>query len=451
MRSIARAGRPASRPVGPVSRWFAVAVAVCLGVLAAVVAAGSAAAENPYQRGPDPTRDSVAASQGTFAIAQISVPAGNGFGNGVIFYPTDMSQGTFGALAIVPGYNGTFKDWQGSWLASFGFVVIGINTINPTDGDVARGTQLLAALDYLTQRSPVRDRIDANRMAIMGHSMGGGGVMSAALRRPSLRAAIGLAPFSPSQSLTDLRVPMMLMVGQNDTTVTPSYVRNLYGQIPASTEKAYVELTGADHTFPTPPNSVMMRKVIPWLKIFVDYDTRYQQFLCPLLDWTGVSAYQSSCPLEPGTPPTSASPSTSPSSTSPSPPPVVSGATYKIRNVATGKYLDTDTNGIVTIAPSSTYDDQKWTLTQQPSGDWTIRNTRTGRYYLDTDATNNAVTWNTGAIIPDSLWEPEPTSGGIRLNNSRTDRDYMYATPTSQVKWNTGSTDNTTLWTLERQ
>src|SRR6478736_3194067 len=43
-----------------------------------------------------------------------------------------------------------------------------------TDYDVARGTQLLAALDYLTQKSPVRDRVDPTRLGVVGHSMGGG-------------------------------------------------------------------------------------------------------------------------------------------------------------------------------------------------------------------------------------------------------------------------------------
>ena len=41
----------------------------------------------------------------------------------------------------------------------------------------------------------------------------------------------------------------------------------------------------------------MTRREIPWLKIFLDNDTRYAQFLCPsLADTTGVSRYLSECP-----------------------------------------------------------------------------------------------------------------------------------------------------------
>ncbi len=291
-------------PLGRLLRRTSTTLVAVTAVVASVISVVPAsAADNPYERGPAPTQASIAASRGTFATAEVSVGGGNGFAAAKIYYPTDTSQGTFGAIAIVPGYTATWAAegaWMGPWLASFGFVVIGIDTLSRNDFDTARGTQLLAALDYLTQRSSVRTRVDASRLAVMGHSMGGGGAISAALRRPSLKAAVGLAPFSPSQGTSGMRVPSMLLSGQRDGTVTPSSVRNLYNAVPATTEKAYLELTGAGHGFPTSSNSVMMRKVIPWLKIFVDQDTRYQQFLCPLVDRTGITSYLSSCPLIPG-------------------------------------------------------------------------------------------------------------------------------------------------------
>jgi alpha-beta hydrolase superfamily lysophospholipase len=166
---------------------------------------------------------SVAATYGPFATAQISVSPGNGFNGGTIYYPTDTSQGTWGAVAIVPGYTARFANeeaWMGPRLASFGFVVIGVETNSTNDWDTARGTQLLAALDYLTQKSSVRDRVDATRLSVIGHSMGGGGALYAATQRPSLKAAIGLAPYFPSGNLSDDRVPTLIQGGQNDTRRT---------------------------------------------------------------------------------------------------------------------------------------------------------------------------------------------------------------------------------------
>jgi pimeloyl-ACP methyl ester carboxylesterase len=296
-----RAGRAKPRSPSRLPRWFTSVLGLAL-LSCLVTAPPAPAAENPYQRGPDPTRESVAASRGTFATASISVAE---FRKGMIYYPTDTSQGTFGAIAFIPGYNGSWAalEWTGPWLASFGFVVIGFEAVNPGDGDTARGTQLLAAMDYLTQRSAVRDRIDPSRTAVIGHSMGGGGAMSAASKRPSLKTANGLAPAIFSTDMRTMRVPSLLMAGQSDTTVTPSYTKNFYNQIPPSTEKAYLELTGAGHGFPSwTPNSVMMRKIIPWLKLFLDNDVRYSQFLCPLMDPTGINGYLSTCPLIPGTP-----------------------------------------------------------------------------------------------------------------------------------------------------
>ncbi len=251
---VSQGNTPATGSSRGVVRRAALAFTAALGIIASTVTPGSAsAADNPYERGPSPTQSSVAANRGTFATAETSVGGGNGFGGGRIYYPTDTSQGTFGAIAVVPGYTATWAAegaWMGHWLASFGFVVIGIDTNSRNDFDVARGTQLLAALDYLTQRSSVRTRVDPSRLAVMGHSMGGGGAISAALRRPTLKAAIGNAPYSASQNLTGMRVPTALLAGQRDGTVTPSLVSGYYNQIPAGTEKMYLELTGAGHGFP---------------------------------------------------------------------------------------------------------------------------------------------------------------------------------------------------------
>ena len=290
--------------------WFGATSGLAASASAASTAPPQAvAAGNPYQRGPDPTVASVAADYGPFATASVSVPSGFGFNGGTIYYPTDTSFGTWGAVAIVPGYTALFANeeaWMGARLASFGFVVIGIETNSRTDYDVARGTELLAALDYLTQQSPVRDRVDPTRLGVIGHSMGGGGVVYATEHRPSLKAAVALAPYSPSQNMSTDTVPTMVMGGQNDTVVTPSYLAGLYATLPASTQSDFLQIAGADHVYYTHPNTVEMRVLIPWIKIFLDADTRYTQFLCPTLaDPSGVSIYQSKCPYVPpgGSPP----------------------------------------------------------------------------------------------------------------------------------------------------
>ncbi|MBL6277226.1 ricin-type beta-trefoil lectin domain protein [Micromonospora fiedleri] len=360
---------------GRLAKLAAAGIAAAVGLLTVTVAAGSAsAADNPYERGPDPTRTSVATERGPFANTSVSVPTGYGFNGGRIYYPTDTSQGTFGAIAISPGYTALFSAelaWMGPWLASHGFVVIGIETNSRNDFDTARGTQLLAALDYLTQQSPVRDRVDASRLAVAGHSMGGGGALSAATRRPSLKAAVGITPFSPSSNLANDRVPTMVISGQADTVVTPSYALDLYNSLPSTTESVYVEVAGGDHGFMVGrSNPVMIRTMLPFLKIFVDNDARYSQFLCPLMDNSGVVTYRSTCPLidTPTTPPPTSPPPTSPPPTSPPPTTPPPGSATQIVGVQSNRCIDVPNSSRNNGTRVQLYDchgqtNQAWTYT----------------------------------------------------------------------------------------
>lgn len=251
-------------------------------------------------RGPDPTPQSVTATTGPFAIASTTVPAGNGFGGGTIYYPTDTSEGLFGAVAVVPGFtaNQSSMAWYGPRIASQGFVVFTIDTISGFDGPPARGDQLLAALDYLTTTSSVRGRIDPARLAVMGWSMGGGGTLEAARKRPSIRAAIPLAAWHTTTDWSTVTVPTLVVGCQNDTIApVASHSVPFYNSLTAARERAYLEIAGGDHFCVTTANTTIARSVISWLKRFVDEDTRYTQFLCPSPTGAAISVSRDSCPI----------------------------------------------------------------------------------------------------------------------------------------------------------
>src|SRR5690606_5455946 len=129
------------------------------------------AEDNPYERGPDPTLQSLQASRGSYEVAtqRVSSYSVTGFGGGTIYYPTSTADGTFGAVAISPGYTASQSSiaWLGPRLASQGFVVFTIDTNSRYDQPSSRGDQLRAALAYLTDRSSVRDRVDPERLAVM--------------------------------------------------------------------------------------------------------------------------------------------------------------------------------------------------------------------------------------------------------------------------------------------
>ncbi|RLP93066.1 alpha/beta hydrolase [Micromonospora sp. CV4] len=280
---------------------LAMAAALVAGGLLAGPSGAAQAAENPYERGPAPTTAILEASRGPFATSSqnVSSLSVSGFGGGVIYYPTSTSEGTFGAIAISPGFTAAWSSisWLGPRLASHGFVVIGIETNSRLDQPDSRGRQLLAALDYLVERSSVRTRIDGSRLAVAGHSMGGGGSLEAASARPSLQAAVPLAPWNTDKSWTELRVPTLIIGGESDTVApVSSHSEPFYNSIPASAEKAYLELNGASHFFPQSVNTPTARQMVAWLKRFVDNDTRYEPFLCPGPSGLQIEEYRNTCP-----------------------------------------------------------------------------------------------------------------------------------------------------------
>jgi cutinase len=287
-----------SRSLGTLLAIFALAV------LQLVAPTRAGAATNPFERGPAPTSASVDATSGPFATSQTTVSrvSATGFGGGTIYFPTSTAEGTFGGVAIAPGFTATQSSiaWLGPRLASQGFVVFTIDTNSTLDQPASRGDQLLAALTYLTGRSSVRTRVDATRLAVMGHSMGGGGTLEASRDQPSLQAAIGLTPWDLTKNWSGNRVPTMIVGAQADTVApVAQHAIPFYTSLSATSEKAYVELAGASHFAPNSPNTTIARYSISWLKRFVDNDTRYEQFICGTGAGSGtaISDYRTTCPL----------------------------------------------------------------------------------------------------------------------------------------------------------
>ncbi|MFF8289098.1 alpha/beta hydrolase family protein [Streptomyces sp. NPDC016309] len=271
--------------------------------LATSLSPDASAARNPHERGPVPTQASIEAASGPYAVSRASVPSFSvtGFGGGTIYYPTTTDEGTFGAVAVSPGYTTARQSsiaWLGPRLASQGFVVFTIDTTSTYDQPAARGRQLLAALHYLTQRSSVRDRVDATRLGVMGHSMGGGGTLEAAKSRPSLKAAIPLTGWNLDKTWPELRTPT-LVIGADGDTIAPvsSHSKPIYQGLPPSLDRAYLELNGATHLTPNLSDTAIAKYSIAWLKRFIDGDTRYEQFLCPLpRPSLAIQEYRGNCP-----------------------------------------------------------------------------------------------------------------------------------------------------------
>jgi len=272
---------------GAVAARLVTLVLIVTGV--ALAAPTGAAAQ--YAKGPDPT-EALLLATGPFATASVAVPTPvTGFGGGVVHYPTDTSQGTYGAVVFAPGFlaNSSHYSWLTQRIASHGFVVLAINTNGSLDNAASRGQQLLAARTWLLNSSSVTDRLDPSRIAVAGHSMGGGGSLEAANVLAGLRAVVPMQPFNSSwTNWNGITAPTLIIGSDGDTTAAvATHAIPFFQSIPGTTQKAYIELRNALHREPVnvafdgAENPIHAMYTVVWLKRHVDDDLRYQQFLCP--------------------------------------------------------------------------------------------------------------------------------------------------------------------------
>jgi predicted dienelactone hydrolase len=252
-------------------------------VAATLLVASTASAQ--FQKGPNPTASALERT-GSFATrtGTVSSLAASCFGGGNLYYPT--TTGTYGAIALCPGFTASASSigWLGTRLASHGFVVLIIETNSTLDQPGSRARQLESAVNYLKAQntrtgSVLRNKIDVNRVAIGGHSMGGGGTLEAAQANPSYKAAVPLTPWHTTKSFRSLSVPTLIIGGSSDT-VAPNADHSVpfYTSIPSGTPRIFLELRGASHFFPQSADATVSRFAISWYKRFVDEDTRFSQF-----------------------------------------------------------------------------------------------------------------------------------------------------------------------------
>ena len=255
-----------------------------INVLSVAVALAAASLAMPaLSQTSAPTSASLNASSGPLSVSTASVTLPRGFGGGTIYYPTVAGQ--YGVIAISPGFTATQSSiaWLGRRIATHGFVVITMNTNTTLDQPDSRATQLMAALNHVLNSSgtAVRSRIDPTRLAVAGHSMGGGGSLIAARDNPTLKASYPLTPWNISSNFSTVRVPTLIIGADGDTVAAVgTHARPFYASLPSSTFKAYGELNGATHFTPNTTSTPIGRYGVAWMKRFVDGDTRYSTFLC---------------------------------------------------------------------------------------------------------------------------------------------------------------------------
>lgn len=244
-------------------------------------------------------------AQGPYGFSTTTVARGNGFGGGTIYAPDSDAHAPYGAVVVTPGWlmNQSKMSWYGPRLASQGFVVLTIDTLGISDQPPARATQMLAALDWLTSSSPFADRVDPDRTALMGWSMGGGGTLDAALQRPSLSTVIALAPWESRKDYSAIRSPTLIVACDNDILASAgSHAIPMYQSL--TVDREYIQIPDSDHFCVTSDNTdethrkAIARQTLGFLQRYVNGDERYADVICPAPPvGPAISDSRSSCPF----------------------------------------------------------------------------------------------------------------------------------------------------------
>lgn len=261
-----------------------------LGVAAFVVSMAAVLPAHAVENGPEPTKAMLEADKGSYTVGSVKITKAEAktYGGATVYYPTGTGQ-SFGLVALTPGFTGfqAVYAWLATRLASFGFVVINLDTTTVLDQPPARATQMADALKQviaMSQKagSPLNGVVDAERRAVIGHSMGGGGTLIAATADPSLKAAVALTPWSlATKNFPTLKVPTMIVAAEKDVIAPNSgHSDRFWASFDESLMRGYVIIAGADHLVATSLSNAKYRttlakSTISWLKLFLDEDTRY--------------------------------------------------------------------------------------------------------------------------------------------------------------------------------
>lgn len=259
-------------------------VAAVVGIIALL--AGGVAVATPAladEVGQAPTASNITGN-GSFSVASSSISSlVLGFGGGQVYYPT--TAGRYPVIAVSPGFTARWSSisWIGPRLASWGFVVVGIETNTIYDQPASRGNQLLAALNWAVNNAPsaVRSRVDGSNRGVAGHSMGGGGTLEALAADTSgvVKAGVPLAPWNLDTTWGGVREPVLIVGGEADT-IAPVATHSIpfYNSLGGS--KTYVELNNASHFFPQTADATTSRALVSWFKRWLSNDSRFTPFTC---------------------------------------------------------------------------------------------------------------------------------------------------------------------------
>ena len=220
------------------------------------------------------------------------------FASATIFYPLTLSFDLpNGVVVMSPGYRGTPEgyDWWGPMLASVGIITMIIETNTTEDNLEQRKNALIAGVELIRREnansaSPINNKVDESKIAIMGHSLGGGASLRAAEELGAeIKAVVPLTPYccelgqSFEGDLSGVSTPTLIIATAEDTIAPPeTHSRLLYDAINSSTSKVYLEFAEGAHNLPSNQGSELQTQgtyVYAFLQSIFTGESKYADFI----------------------------------------------------------------------------------------------------------------------------------------------------------------------------
>jgi dienelactone hydrolase len=237
---------------------------------------------------PDDPTSASASGMGKFTVKTYTsgYPDAPEYADSTMHYPEGLD-GPLPAIAIVPGFaspQSSIQKW-GPFLGSHGFIVLTIGTNSTGDQPDARAKALWGAIGTIKgentrEGSPLKGKVNVDRLGIGGWSMGGGGTLIGIQDHPELKAAFAMCPWDPGATFPKITTPILFLAAANDE-LAAGQSQPFYESVPNDTPKMLWERASADH-FNNDPDYDMGaqgRYGLSWLKVYLEGDGRYKQFL----------------------------------------------------------------------------------------------------------------------------------------------------------------------------
>lgn len=194
-------------------------------------------------------------------------------------------QGLATNVGVYRWWHQVFAD-AGYLVLAFDFTGQGQSAGDSNNAQTSAVQDAQTALTWLLNESPVKDFVDANRIGVIGHSMGAIATLELQGVDERIKAAVAGAPISKmSSTFTRSSIPIMIQTGDHDGPVAPIpflnpiVVRQVYDELQG--DRAYIVTEAADHAqhtnYPLLPTPTWGREVaglysLAWMDFYLRGD-----------------------------------------------------------------------------------------------------------------------------------------------------------------------------------